>query len=115
MLRLLKNLALFFLIIVPAIALAVANRHQVELVLDPFTPQNPALSISLPMFAYLFAALISGLMLGGIATWMNQGKWRRTSRKQTAEAARWRLEADQLKRQMEAETQPKLPSAISTR
>lgn len=115
MLRLIKGLALFFIVIVPVIAIAVANRHKVELVLDPFSPQNPAISVSLPLFAYLFAALMIGLLLGGVATWLSQGKWRRSSRKQTAEANRWRLEADQLKRQLEANTQPQLPAASMRR
>lgn len=111
MFRLFTRLAIFVLIILPAMAIAVANRHHVELVLDPFAPKNPALSISLPLFVYLFAAVAFGLLLGGIATWLTQGKWRRGTRQQTAEARRWRNEADQLKRQIEAAQHPQLPPA----
>lgn len=109
MLRLIKALALLFFVILPALAIAVANRHNVELVLDPFSPKEPALAVNLPLYVYLFVAVILGLVLGGMATWMTQGKWRRASRRQTAEANRWRSEADQLKRQIEAAEQPALP------
>jgi uncharacterized integral membrane protein len=47
------------------ITLAVSNRHSVRLVLDPFRPEAPALSLELPFYVYLFAALVVGVMLGG--------------------------------------------------
>ncbi|MGI9387944.1 MAG: hypothetical protein ACR2OX_10985, partial [Methyloligellaceae bacterium] len=44
------------------VVLAVANRHSVTLVLDPFSPKTPALAVDLPFFVYLFAALLTGLV-----------------------------------------------------
>lgn len=115
MFRLIKLLALFFLVVLPAMAIAIANRHKVDLILDPFAPQSPALTLSLPLFVYLFIALIAGLLLGGAATWISQGKWRKSSRELTAEAKRWQLEANQLRRQIEATENLQLPAAASNR
>jgi uncharacterized integral membrane protein len=84
------------------VSLAVANRHTVRLVLDPFNPENPAISTELPFYAYMFAMLIAGVMLGGFTTWMSQGKWRRTARNRTYETTRWRAEAERLTREREA-------------
>ena len=81
------------------VALAVANRHSVKLVLDPFRPEAPALSIDLPFYAYLLGALIAGVALGGVATWFNQGRWRRSANIRTREARRWQSEAERLTRE----------------
>jgi uncharacterized integral membrane protein len=85
------------------ITLAVSNRHSVRLVLDPFRPDEPVLSIVLPFYAYLFGALLIGVLLGGAATWISQGRWRRTARLRTGEAKRWQAEADRLMRERDAE------------
>lgn len=85
------------------ITLAVANRHSVRLVLDPFRPETPVLSIVLPFYAYLFGALLIGVVLGGTATWLSQGRWRRTARQRTGDAKRWQMEADRLMRERDAE------------
>ena len=91
------------------VALAVANRHSVELILDPFRPKDPAFSIHLPFFVYLAAAVLIGLLLGGLTTWVGQGKWRKTARRQTRESAEWRSQADRLTRQIEASKHEQLP------
>jgi len=85
------------------IALAVSNRHAVRLVLDPFRPETPVLSIVLPFYAYLFGALLAGVLLGGAATWLSQSRWRRTARIRAGEARRWQGEADRLMRERDAE------------
>ncbi len=90
------------------VALAVANRHSVRLVLDPFQPKDPALSIDLPFFVYLAAAVLTGLVLGGLTTWAGQGKWRKTARRQRRESSEWRSKADRLTRQIEATGQAQL-------
>lgn len=81
------------------ITLAVSNRHAVKLVLDPFRPENPALSLVLPFYAYIFAALVAGVLLGGASTWFGQGHWRKTARTRAQDAMRWRAEADRLTRE----------------
>ena len=62
------------------IALAVANRAPVAFTLDPFNPGNPALTMEMPLFVLLFAALALGVIVGGIVTWFRQGYYRRLAR-----------------------------------
>jgi uncharacterized integral membrane protein len=81
------------------ITLAVINRHPVRLILDPFRPDDPIISLVLPFYAYLLAALIIGVVIGGSAAWLAQGPWRRTARRRAAEAVRWQAEADRLVRE----------------
>jgi uncharacterized integral membrane protein len=79
--------------------LAVINRQPVRLILDPFRPDDPVISLVLPLYAYLLGALIVGVILGGVAVWMGQGRWRRVARRRAAEAVRWQAEADRLVRE----------------
>jgi uncharacterized integral membrane protein len=81
------------------ITLAVANRHGVRLVLDPFRPGDPVISLLLPFYAYLLGALLVGVVIGGAATWMTQAGWRRSARQRAADAHRWQAEADRLTRE----------------
>ncbi len=79
----LRRLTLLFIILPAAImlvALAVANRGNVDFTLDPFHPGNPALTFSLPLFVWLFAAMAIGVALGGAATWLKQGRYRKQAR-----------------------------------
>lgn len=97
----------WLLIALPAglllVTLAVANRHDVRLSLDPFRPEAPVLSLVLPFYVYLFGVLIVGVLLGGLAMWLSQGRWRRTARTQGRAAARWQAEADRLTRERDAQ------------
>ena len=69
------------LVVVPLgvilVALAVVNRKPVELILDPFGGAEPNFSLQAPLFLLLLGAFAVGLIAGGIATWLGQGKWRR--------------------------------------
>jgi uncharacterized integral membrane protein len=85
------------------ITLAVANRHGVRLVLDPFRPDEPVLSLVLPFYVYLFGGLLVGIAVGGVAMWVTQARWRRTARRRAAEAQRWQAEADRLSRERQAQ------------
>ncbi len=95
------------------LVLAVINRHPVTLSLDPFSPEAPALSITLPLFMLLFAAVAIGVVLGGCLTWLGQGKWRRQARDQRKEAAKLRMQAERREHQaaaaQPAAAQPSLP------
>ncbi len=87
-------------IAVVTVALAIANTQRVRLILDPFRPDAPVLSTPpMPLYALLLGALIAGVVLGGIATWMTQGRWRKTARAKSADAMRWQHEADRLTRE----------------
>lgn len=85
------------------VVLAVANRHDVRLSLDPFRQEAPVLSVVLPFYAYLFAAMVIGVLMGGIAMWLSQSRWRRSARLQGRAAARWQAEADRLTRERDAQ------------
>jgi uncharacterized integral membrane protein len=78
------------LILVPLaiiiIAFAVANRQAVTISLDPFGASAPAASLTLPLFALLILVLIIGVVIGGSAAWLRQGRWRRTARRLEREA-----------------------------
>lgn len=99
----------WFVVALPAalvmVALAVANREPVRLVLDPFRPEAPVISLSLPLYAYLFGALILGVLMGGAAAWMGQSRWRRTARVKSQDAMRWQAEADRLTRERDSNLQ----------
>ncbi len=62
------------------IALAVSNRTPASFTVDPFNPGNPALTMELPLFVWLFAALALGMIIGSAATWLKQGRYRRAAR-----------------------------------
>ncbi|MCX7304025.1 MAG: LapA family protein [Hyphomicrobiales bacterium] len=68
------------------IALAVANRAGVAFTFDPFNPGNPALTWQLPLFVLLFAAMIIGMVVGSLATWIRQGRYRKLARQRGHEA-----------------------------
>lgn len=97
------------------VAIAVSNRQPVALILDPFKPESPALSIELPFYAYLLGALVVGVILGGVATWMGQSRWRQTARAQGQRAARWQAEADRLTRERDASAATGTDLAIASR
>ena len=104
---------IWFFVVIPVgmalVALALANRHSVQLVLDPLAPETPVLSLEAPFFLFLFASFGAGLLLGGAATWLRQGRWRKTARRRSEEATELRREADRLNRQLELTSQPQLP------
>ncbi len=91
------------LVAIVLVSLAVANRHPVRLVLDPFNPQAPVIFAELPFYIYLFVMLIAGVLLGSAATWISQGKWRRLVRVRTHESLRWKGEAERLMRERDTQ------------
>jgi hypothetical protein len=92
------------LILVPlavvVIALAVANRQPVVISFDPFDQLHPALARALPLYQLMLLLLIGGVLLGGVAAWVRQGKWRRAARLADAHARELRAEVDRLRRQL---------------
>ena len=85
MLNRLLLIVVFVPLAIVLIALAVANRGLVPFTLDPFHPGNPALTISLPLFVFLFVALLVGVLIGSAATWFKQGRFRRLARQREHE------------------------------
>ena len=93
------------LVVVPLgallVALAVVNRKPAILILDPFGSAEPRLSLEAPLFLFLLGVFALGLIIGGIATWLGQGKWRRTARAQGQEARDLRRQASRLEKELE--------------
>ena len=80
--------------VVVLVAFAIANRHTVTVSFDPFSATAPAYAATLPLFAMIFAVLILGVIAGGFAAWLEQGKWRRKARRLDAELRAARQELD---------------------
>ncbi len=79
------------------ISFAVANRQSVVVSFDPFDQANPAFSLSMPLFVLILALMIGGVIVGGIAAWLKQGKWRWRARIAEAQADKLRAENDALR------------------
>jgi uncharacterized integral membrane protein len=80
------------------IALAVANRQTVTVSFDPFNSQHPAASVALPLFVLIVVLLIAGVVIGGSASWLRHGRWRRTARRLERDLAGLRDELDRHER-----------------
>ena len=80
------------------IAFAVANRQSVTVSFDPFNSQHPAASVTLPLFALIIVLLIIGVVIGGSASWLRHGRWRRAARRLERELGKVRDELDAHKR-----------------
>jgi len=60
---------------------ALANRHVVPIGIDPVSPQSPFWGpIDLPLFVIIYVSLLLGVVLGGIGSWLGQGKHRKAER-----------------------------------
>jgi uncharacterized integral membrane protein len=62
------------------VAFAVANRQTVAVSFDPLG-DTPAASLSMPLFVLILGLLIAGVIIGGVASWLGQGKWRGAARR----------------------------------
>jgi uncharacterized integral membrane protein len=80
------------------IAFAVANRQIVTVSLDPLSAEHPAASLTLPLFALVIVLLVVGVLIGGVAAWLRQSKWRRTARRLEREITDLHTEIEALKR-----------------
>jgi uncharacterized integral membrane protein len=63
------------------VVFAVANRQDVVISFDPFDAAHPLYSQTTWLFVPIFAALIIGVVIGGVAAWLGQGKWRGAARR----------------------------------
>ena len=79
-------IAVFVPLAIILVALAVANRGAAPFTLDPFNPGKPALTWQVPLFVLLFAAIALGMIVGSLATWVKQGRYRKLARQRSQEA-----------------------------
>jgi len=97
------------------VLIAVANRQAVTLSLDPFLPEKPALAVTAPLFLVMLLAVMAGVIIGGLAAWLRQSKWRRTARRAQAEARILRTEKESLRERLDAAQRPAERPAITYR
>ncbi len=79
-------------------ALAVANRQSVTVSFDPFNMAEPAYVAQVPLFLLVLLLVIAGVLLGGTAAWLRQGRWRRRARRLQSRLNRAEAEIQSLKR-----------------
>jgi uncharacterized integral membrane protein len=65
---------------------AVANRATVTISLDPFDVAQPAYALTMPLFLLVFLLIVLGVLIGGVATWLKQHRWRVRARRAEADA-----------------------------
>jgi uncharacterized integral membrane protein len=89
------------LIILPAAVvlalLAWANRQPVTVSFDPFDASDADFTLTMPLYVLGFTILIAGVLLGGFATWLTQGRHRRLRNRLAAENVVIRTELASLK------------------
>jgi uncharacterized integral membrane protein len=111
MLKKIVNLVVLVPIGIVLIVLSVANRQPVRIALNPFRPEDSLLSMTAPFFVFLFLALILGMIIGAVATWVSQHKYRKRARVEATEAVKWQTEADKQKTRAETLAAQSLLSA----
>ncbi len=97
-------LGLFFIIF------AVANRHLVTVSFDPFNSVTPTVAVTLPLFVVIIAFAMLGVLAGGVASWLRQGKWRRAARQHEADARQARSQLADLRGQVARDQQQRFPA-----
>jgi uncharacterized integral membrane protein len=111
MLRRIVTAVIVIPLVVIVVAFAVANRQAVTVSFDPLSSASSAYAATLPLFVLIFVLLIAGVLIGGLAAWIGQSKWRRSARKLDADVRALRDEMDTIRRRFdttEAEPSPML-------
>jgi uncharacterized integral membrane protein len=102
MLRKIVTLVILVPLAIVIVGFAVANRQAITISFDPFDATHPAYSTTLPLFVAIILLVILGVVIGGIAAWLRQGKWRASGRRAEAQNRELLLEVAQLRRRLES-------------
>ena len=98
------------LVLIPIAAIiilfSIANKGLVTVSLNPFpadaaSTEMASLTYQMPLYLLIFLALLVGVLLGGVASWISQGKWRKKARDNQNLAARERHRAEAVEQQMQ--------------
>jgi uncharacterized membrane protein YccC len=72
---------------------------------DPFSAASPAYAVTVPLFVLIFILVILGVVVGGVAAWLRQAKWRRVARRLDGESRRLLQELSTARERLATETQ----------
>jgi uncharacterized integral membrane protein len=85
-----------------ALVFAIANRHVVTVVFNPFGNDVAGLQLTAPLFIVLLLAVMFGVLIGGVASWLAQGKHRRAARQARTDLAQMRTDMERMRAQNQA-------------
>jgi uncharacterized integral membrane protein len=106
MIRKIVSFGILVPLAVVIVVFAVVNRQAVVVSFDPFGSVDPVYAVRMPLFVLIFALVMLGVLIGGIAAWLRQSKWRRAARALDRDVRALRDENDALKRQIAASAMP---------
>jgi uncharacterized integral membrane protein len=93
MMRFLK-FVLLLPIVAAVVLVALGNRQIVTLHLHPFQDiEQPEHTLDVPLYLVMLVAVMIGVVIGGFATWLEQGRHRAAARRARAEVKRLTAEA----------------------
>ena len=106
--------AVFIPLAVIIVTFAVANREIATVSFDPFDSAQPAFAVRMPLFILIFVLVGLGVLIGGVAAWLKQHKWRVRARRAEAEARdlRARLDTERPVRNVPAALETVPPFAV---
>jgi len=101
-----------YLILIPVaiifVGFMISHRHPVLINFDPFNANAPLYAIELPLYLIMIGAIILGILFGGIADWISQGKYRKTARIEKKKNRELVRETEHLKDHISAQTKTTL-------
>jgi uncharacterized integral membrane protein len=101
MLRKIVSWVILLLITAVVVSFAVANRNDVTVNLDPVGITKPPLTASLKLWVLALGMVILGVIIGGVAVWLRQGRWRRSARTLDREVRAVRGENQDMRQRLE--------------
>ncbi len=99
------------------IAFAIGNRHSVKVVADPTAMVFAPLHVEAPLYLVVLVSLMVGTIVGGVAAWMKQGKYRKAARTARADSKKLEAETERLRSQVStlAATENNITAAYTSR
>ncbi len=97
-------------------AFALANRERIMVSFNPIAPDQPLLPggwlapVAMPAWVLLFAGIFIGLIAGGVAAWIRQGKWRKKARQRQFALDQEQMEKRRLERRLKEMEATALPA-----
>jgi hypothetical protein len=92
------------------IGFAVANREWITVSFDPLNRAHPFASVTMPLWALLFAGILIGILAGWFAAWKGAGRHRKAAREARIELIRTQRMHEALKQEHERHMQSSVPA-----